>query len=207
MVAAACVGLLVVVRVRRRRTRRPPTGTAVVRWSLGCIVAAMIGAAALVPTHLSPTVVGLAGLGVVTAVALLATRGKASDPLFGARGRPWRPVFVTRRSGQLQLVSTGAVLSFVAATLLLAGGIVLATLPARTEWRTPDQVTLSTGAAGQTLATVQLASAAPGATLDATGAGGVPVVTPLEATTASQTVVLAPSTAPSTVRIVPARPL
>jgi hypothetical protein len=207
MVAAAGVGLLVLVRIRRRRTRRPVTGTAVVRWTLGSIVAVMIGAAAFIPTHVSPTIIGLGGLGIVAAVALVATRGKASDPLFGAGDRPWKPVFVTRRSGQLQLVWTGAGLSVVAATLLLAGGIVVATLTARTEWHAPDQVTLSTDASGQTLATVQLATAAPGATLDATGPGGVPVVTPLQATTATQTLVLPPSTATSSVRVVAAKPL
>jgi hypothetical protein len=76
LVAALAVAIVAYVRVRRRRPRL--TDRVFVKWVVGSMVAGMVFAAGTVPTHLSPTVIGLGGLALLLVFILAATRPKRS---------------------------------------------------------------------------------------------------------------------------------
>ncbi len=74
LTAAIAVAVVGFVRVRRRRGKPPITDRVFIRWLVGSMVAGVVLAAATVPTHLSPTVIGLGGLAVVLVIILAGTR-------------------------------------------------------------------------------------------------------------------------------------
>ena len=74
LVAALVVVIVGFVHVRRRRSRARTTDRIFVRWIVGAMVLGMLVGAAMVPLPVSPTVLGLGGLGLVLAFILATTR-------------------------------------------------------------------------------------------------------------------------------------
>jgi len=197
LLAAVGVSVLIGVRMRRRRRGAPFAEGSVLRWIAAGMVVGVGAGAIVVPLHVSRTTVGLAGLATVAGIGLVATRQRRSAAPAAAASGPPRSFAVVRRGHQWQLVFTGAALRTLAAAVFVSAGVALATVSALGEWRTPDQVTLAAGPAGQTVVTVQLATAAPGARLELSGRAGVVMSRPLAATTSAQTVVVPASISPN----------
>ncbi len=157
-VLAAVLGagsILVFLRFRRRRRTVGITDGGVVRAVMAAALAGFVFAVVFVPVRVSPTVLGLSGLGLVVAVALVLAaketwgRGAASGHHEVRGARPSGPVVTMARYG-------------VAAGIVLTGlGLLVATTTATREWQPVPALSLTTAASGALVADVDLGSRAP----------------------------------------------
>lgn len=193
--SAAVVATILLVFVgfrRRRKWGRPPASRTVIEWIVGGMIGAYVVAAVLIPTRVSPTVIGLCAIAV-----LLVALGSAGLK----RARRQSPV----RQEVRVSVSNKDRPSLGVAQWVLAGigclgvvlGLVAATEPAEKEWRAPTQLGVHIDGAGQAVVTAQLAVPTTNASLIIFDDGHFLESTQLLATTAMQRVVLPASAANS----------
>ncbi len=190
--AGLAVAGIVLVRLRRRRHPWRMTDHAVVRGIVGAVVVGYVVALVVVPKHASSTAVGLGAAAVMLVVGLAVTWKRPTVGVAAAHDG----ASADERSRRLRRwwVYGGAA--------LLVGGIALATLTARHEWRPPDQLTLQTSSTGQTTVTAQLAQAVAGTHLEVFDAGHAVMAKPLSTTTTAQTLVIPPAVANGSLLVV-----
>jgi hypothetical protein len=187
LVAAVAVAIVGFIGVRRRRRFRI-TDRAVVRWTVGAMVAAIVVAVATLPTQLTPTAVGLGGLAALLVVGLVATRAVPPDIAVPKGTAVSHPVDACRLSKRQRVYTAAGI-------VLVVVGVLLATVTARKEWQPPDQLALKVGLSGQEVVTAQLATASTGAYLVVVDPHQLFVLRQLQATTLAQTVVVPDSIA------------
>ena len=118
--AAIVVAIVGFVRVRRRRSRPRITDRVFARWIVGSLVLGMLVGTAMVPVDVSPTVLGLAGLGLVLAFILVATRaGPPLDTIATLDGAP-RPADTPRASRRSARPNTAVGVGLLVVRILLA---------------------------------------------------------------------------------------
>ena len=184
------------VRLWRLRGRVRLDEQAVVFWATTVIVAGLFGAFIIVPSGLSPRLVGLVVLAVLFASALrplrstvglaqnreLATAPSSYEPPLGAVARP-KPA-----NGQLALACAGLALVAVGSWSLVAA--------AHRQWSTPAEMSVLYNRSGRAVAVVKLGSAGPiASTIELSVHGDIVYSRPLARTTSAQSIVL-PSTIP-----------
>ncbi len=179
--------ILILLRFRRRRRAVGVTEGGVLTAVMMAALLGFVFSAVFIPQHVSPTVLGLSGLGLVVAVALvLAAKEKWSR-------RSVSDHHQARGAAKSGPVVTMARYGIVVGIVLTGLGLLVATTTATREWQPVPALSLSTSASGALVADVDLGSQAPtSARLVIPTPSGVPVVRVLPRNVSVQHVVLPP---------------
>ncbi|MBF6555337.1 MAG: hypothetical protein IVW52_04090 [Acidimicrobiales bacterium] len=132
LAAAIAVAVVGFVRVRRRRGKPRMTDRVFVRWLVVSMVGGMVLAAATVPLHVSPTVIGLGGLAFLLVILLAGTRTRPSSTIPSNGGSP-QPVATRPAMRREEWAHTAVWIA------ILVAGIVLARYRSRRDSAHPDR--------------------------------------------------------------------